>query len=381
MPSSFEPQNPRAEAQGIVGPEYEAVVLEPSPPAIADEFFADDPAATAGERLVVAPDGRGDRTWTAWLDSNPDHGDWVADRWLGGDRSLGQAPASLSTTRVDLHRLAAYVIAPARHAVNGKFGLRFTRGGFGTPFFGRNRQIRVVGDQLVDQVGATVRASRISSLADAATFLDTEIDPSTAAESDSPDLGDVHAPLNVNLEASDFLGRWFGMAFAALEAVRADQTSVDPSRPQLWPGHFDPAIEVGDENHRGSYGASPGDQSIDEPYLYVSAWWPDRLQIDASRPHVERSLVHGRNPETVELPHRRRPGAGRHRLLPNHPKRPHPQLARSPRPAHGSRCPALNRCKYGAKSPARLAPIQVLREALAPGHATSISTSGRWRGW
>ena len=70
------------------------------------------------------------------------------------------------------------------------------------------------------------------------------------------------------------------MGFAALESVRSDPATVDPSRPQLWPGHFDPAIEIGDENHRGSYGASPGDDAIPEPYLYVSVWWPDRIDID-----------------------------------------------------------------------------------------------------
>ncbi|MFW2381503.1 MAG: hypothetical protein ACN4GZ_07065 [Acidimicrobiales bacterium] len=284
MPSSFEAHNPRAEAQGLVGPEFEAVVLEPSPPAITDEHFADDPAATAGARPVVAPDGRGDLTWSEWLGTRPEHGDWVAERWLGGHRSLGEVPVSLSATRIDLHRLAAYVIAPARHSVNGKFGLRYTRGGFGTPFFGEDRQIRVQGDQLIDQVGSTVRNAPITSLAEAAAFLGTEIDPSTAAEKDSPALGDVDHPLTVPTDASDFLGRWYGMAFAALEAVRADEASVDPSRPQLWPGHFDPAIEVGDEDRRGSYGASPGDQSIDEPYLYVSAWWPDRLDLNTSDP-------------------------------------------------------------------------------------------------
>ena len=70
------------------------------------------------------------------------------------------------------------------------------------------------------------------------------------------------------------------MAFDALAQVRGDDASVDGSEPQLWPGHFDPAIEVGDEDHRGSYGASPGDDGIDEPYLYLSIWWPDRIGID-----------------------------------------------------------------------------------------------------
>ncbi|NNE97331.1 MAG: hypothetical protein HKN24_15035 [Acidimicrobiales bacterium] len=284
MPSSFEAHNPRAEAQGLVGPNFEPVVLEPSPPAITDEFFADDPAATVGAHTVVAPDGRGDISWDEWLLSNPDHTDWVAERWLGGDRSLGSVPASLPATRTDLHRLAAYVIAPARHAATGKFGLRFTHGGFGTPFFGADRQIRVQGDQLIDQVGSEVRNTTIESLARAAAFLDTAIDPSTAAEHDSPALGDVDESLTVDSDACNFLGRWFGMAFAALEAVRADDASIDASRPQLWPGHFDPAIEVGDVDHRASYGASPGDHSIDEPYLYVSAWWPDRLNLDRSNP-------------------------------------------------------------------------------------------------
>ena len=176
------------------------------------------------------------------------------------------------------------MIAPTRHAANGKFGLRWTLGGFGTPFFGDDRQIRVVGDQLVDQRGDDARHTTITTLAAAADFLDATIDAQTAAEHDSPPVGDADASLDVDAEASAFLGRWFGMAFAALEQVRADDASVDASRPQLWPGHFDPAIEIGDDDHRGSYGASPGDHAIDEPYLYVSIWWPDRIGVDADDP-------------------------------------------------------------------------------------------------
>ena len=199
--------------------------------------------------------------------------------------TLGDPPASLTETRLALHRLAAYVIAPARYSVTGRFGLRSTPSGFGTPPFGdEDRQIRVEGDQLLDQTGSEIRSAPITSLEAAAEFLGASVDPSTAAESDSPALGDAAAQLAVDAESSRFLGRWYGMAFAALEAVRADAVSVDASEPQLWPGHFDPAIEVGDEDHRGSYGASPGDQSIDEPYLYMSAWWPDRLELDRSDP-------------------------------------------------------------------------------------------------
>lgn len=197
--------------------------------------------------------------------------------------SLGNPPPTLVPTRLGLHRLAAYVIAPARHAVTGRFGLRSTIGGFGTPEFD-GRRIRVEAAELVDERGSDVRRTEISSLAAAAEFLDTAIDPDTAAEHDSPELGDTGADLAVDPAASSYLGEWFRVAFEALEIVRGDDNSVDASEAQLWPGHFDAAIEVGDESHRASYGASPGDHNVAEPYLYLAAWWPDRLSVDFDAP-------------------------------------------------------------------------------------------------
>ncbi len=152
-------------------------------------------------------------------------------------------------------------------------------GGFGTPFFGDDRQIRIEGSTLLDQRSGSVHSAPITSLRAAADFLGTAIDPDIAAEHDSPALGDVDARLEIDETAVHFLGDWFGMAFVALEAVRADPLTVDPTRPQLWPGHFDPAIEAGDDDHRASYGASPGDRGIEEPYLSVSVWWPDRVGL------------------------------------------------------------------------------------------------------
>jgi hypothetical protein len=300
MDSTITARDARAEAQALVGADHRAVVLEPSPPAVTTgPFFADDPVAPdgtdPGAGTAVVPRGLpGPLDWNAWLEADPAravHRDWVSRSWLGADRDLPTPPPTLSATRTDLHRLAASVIAPVRHGANGKFGLRWTRGGFGTPFFAgpdrQDRQIRVEGTTLVDQRGGadgTVRTSPITSLRAAADFLGATIDPETATEHDSPPVGDTDEPLDVDEVASRFLGHWYGLAFAALEAVRADPGSVDPSRPQLWPGHFDPAIEVGDDDHRASYGASPGDTSIDEPYLYLSIWWPDRIGVDPSDP-------------------------------------------------------------------------------------------------
>ncbi|MEM9566183.1 MAG: hypothetical protein AAGA93_26420 [Actinomycetota bacterium] len=296
MDATISARDPRAEAQALVGDEHRARVLEPSPPAVTEgPFFADDPVALddAGGSVVTMRGLPGSLDWDAWLAVDGPADDqrraWVTSSWLGADRRLPRAPADLTATRIDLHRLAAYVIAPVRHRANGKFGLRWTRGGFGTPFFpgpdGEDRQIRVEGTTLVDQRGGsvadggTVRTAPITTLRAAAEFLGGEIDTETAAEHDSPPVGDIDAPLVVDPAASVFLGHWFGLGFAALEAVRGDAGSADPSRPQLWPGHFDPAIEVGDEDHRGSYGASPGDAGVDEPYLYLSVWWPDRVGL------------------------------------------------------------------------------------------------------
>lgn len=278
-------RDPRDEAHALLGDGHGARVLEPSPPAVPLDPYADDPTDVAdASGPIVVPAGLGPLDWNGWLRGHPEHEPWVRERWLGGSRRLSATPPDLRATRLALHRLAAYVIAPIRHGANGKFGLRYTLGGFGTPFFADDRQIRVVGDELIDQRGDQVRTAPITTLAAAACFLGTEIDPETAAEHDSPAVGDVDAPLGVGVSASRFLGEWFGMAFAALEMFRHDDTSVAPSRPQLWPGHFDPAIEEGDDDHRASYGASPGDPAIDEPYLYVSLWWPDRLAIDTDDP-------------------------------------------------------------------------------------------------
>ena len=195
--------------------------------------------------------------------------------------SRSSPPETLPATRDALHRLAAYVIAPVRYVATGRFGLRATTGGFGTPPFD-GRQIRVEGVDLVDDGDGEIRREPITSLSAAAAFLRSEIDPETAAEHDSPAVGDVDAHLKIDPAAAAVLAEWFGVAFAALGAVRADAASVDASETQLWPGHFDAAIEVGDENHRASYGASPGDDGIAEPYLYVSVWWPDRIGIDTT---------------------------------------------------------------------------------------------------
>ena len=52
--------------------------------------------------------------------------------------------------------------------------------------------------------------------------------------------------------------------------MRAETTSGDtPGRLQIWPEHFDLAVDFGPDGARANYGGSPGDAAHPEPYLYV----------------------------------------------------------------------------------------------------------------
>jgi hypothetical protein len=59
--------------------------------------------------------------------------------------------------------------------------------------------------------------------------------------------------------------------FAALRRGDAALRRLAPGEtPVLWPEHFDVAISAGEV----TYGVSPGDHFVREPYAYVSPWTP-----------------------------------------------------------------------------------------------------------
>jgi hypothetical protein len=239
--------NPRAEAMDRLGGDYEVRVLEPSPPAVTEPPFADDPVAPGevpeGRRLVSPISDHGDVTWDELCAADSDLGPWCAERWLGGWRRLEPLPAAFADTRAALHKLAEEVVAPARRPDN-EIALRYTRCGFGTPFFeqdGRDCQVRVQHGELVRQRGDTEEREAI----------------------DGVDVAAAHA-----------LGDFYGFACSVLEELRARESDADPSLVQLWPEHFDIAFELGSEakGERANFGASPGDEDHPEPYLYVGPW-------------------------------------------------------------------------------------------------------------
>jgi hypothetical protein len=275
--------NPRREASERVNGAYEVRVLEPSPPPVTDEpWFADDPVAcgkSPAGKPIVSPVTTGDLTWDEMCRADPELASWCAERWLGGWRPLPPLPARVTfePTRAAWHTLAEHVLARARYDANGKIGLRFTRGGFGTPWFrsrGEDTQVRIEGTQLFVHHNAETRSAPVTTLAATAELIGVEpgapkdvYTPSTPLEPD--------ARVVIDPESAGFLGAWFGFAASVLEQLRAEAEPDDgPSRVQLWPEHFDLSVDLGDEQagRRGTFGASPGDANDPDPYLYVTHW-------------------------------------------------------------------------------------------------------------
>ena len=253
---------------------YEPRVLEPSPPAVNREpWFADDPVAR-GEiddgRRVVSPVTTGDVLWDDLARDDPALAEWCAPRWLGAYRRLEPPPPGLESTRTSLHRVAERAMTPARRRANGKIALRYVAGGFGTPFFGEDTQVRVDGTDLVVDSPGGERRTPLTTL-------------SAAADAVGVPLEGEEAHLDVDQDASRFLGDWYGFAASVLEQLRAEATpELEPSRVQLWTEHFDLAFEQGsqDTGARAGYGGSPGDELHPEPYLYVVPWEPSRAEGD-----------------------------------------------------------------------------------------------------
>lgn len=289
-------------------------VLEPSPPAVRTEPFADDPAVPADPTHALTPTTAGFIQWAEVATEHPGAAPYIAANWLGGWPPLPPLPADLAATRRSLHLIAFYVVSPARRAATGKIGLRWTRGGFGTPYFvsaaGADTQVRVEGPHLVVQTTGPLRAEPITSLRGAGELVGHAPDPADRGEFDVEAMPDPDQALAVDEAGVAFLGEWFGLATAVLEQFRVDACAHGSSRVQLWPEHFDVATEAGESSRgqRASYGFSPGDERHPEPYVYVSSWQP----VDRDEPFWNddafegaslafRSLVEAEDPHAAAL--------------------------------------------------------------------------------
>jgi hypothetical protein len=237
-------------------------------------------------RLVVAPVSTAERSWDDLARVDPSLAEWCADRWLGAWRPLLPVASvdTFAATRQAWHTLAEHVLAPWRHRATGKIGLRYTRGGFGTPFVldgGDHVQVRVDGaDLVVDRGDDDPRRVRLSDLRAALAAVGLDVGTRTGVYEPTTD-GDPDGALVVDAAAAARLADWFGLAAAALEEVRAQAPDGDATRVQLWPEHFDLSVDLGEEadGWRGTFGASSGDAQHPLPYLYVTHW-ADEVRYD-----------------------------------------------------------------------------------------------------
>lgn len=189
--------------------------------------------------------------------------------------ALSPLPADFAETRDALHQIAFFAIAPARYKAMGRMGLKATPGGFGTPEFD-GRVARVEGDLLVHAQDGNIATQQITTIRAAAEFFGVDYEVEWFEDFHDPlEPADPDETLHIDRDAAVALGNWYEYSFEVLNRLREHGTPADDvSEVQLWPEHFDPATELGDQEkgQRASFGASPGDSANPEPYIFVAAW-------------------------------------------------------------------------------------------------------------
>lgn len=191
-------------------------------------------------------------------------------------------------TRAVLQRIANHVLARAASAATGQLGLRATPGGFGTIPFGPDHQrLRVSGGLLVREAGTTDTWTRSiaidgSSLAELAAFAEVDLSAAFWAGHDTPPVGDVDEVITLDGTSALMIADWYATAAQALDRLVAAAPAFSaPSLVQLWPEHFDVALDMAFDadlpaDRRVNAGGSPGDGFHGASYLYVGPWTPDR---------------------------------------------------------------------------------------------------------
>jgi hypothetical protein len=182
--------------------------------------------------------------------------------------AIAQNPAMttdlLTATREAWHQIAEHVVAAAQYAESGRIELRSIDGGFETTQpAASGRRLAVIGTELVISEGDDHRSCPLTTVAAAAMFagvtpgMPPEVyPPATPLRPDDA--------LTLDPASAQQLAAWYQLADAALRRF-GSEVGAPGGEPILWPEHFDIGITIEQVN----YGASPGDEHIDEPYFYV----------------------------------------------------------------------------------------------------------------
>lgn len=175
------------------------------------------------------------------------------------------APAQLAVTRAGWHRVAEHILAAALYAATRKIGLVPAPGGFRTPSFGTDGRILAVdGTELVVSGAAGTKRTALRTIRAAAEF--AEVTPGAPAHVYKPATPlELDEPLMIEPHPARLLAEWYSLGVQALSRFAAEIPGDKPGAAVLWPEHFDLGMTAAAIN----YGASPGDDHITEPYLYV----------------------------------------------------------------------------------------------------------------
>ena len=202
-------------------------------------------------------------------------------------------PDDWPAERAVLQRVLTHVVARAQHDATGHLALVALPGGVGTPQFGPGRRrVRLAGGSIYvedadgERDGETTATTRVAPVAGATirelcALAGVEPDPAMSVGADTPPLGDPDEPLSLDPTAVTLLGDWWALGQRAIDAVLASLPDPRASVVRLWPEHLDVAVDlavdpVGRPGARVNLGASAGDASRQEPYLYVGPWGDER---------------------------------------------------------------------------------------------------------
>ena len=187
----------------------------------------------------------------------------------------------MSSTRSELHRVAAHVLGRRRFAVSGHFGLRASPGGIATPAFGPEPEVlRIAGSTLVREVGTESSSVDLpgSTLADLARFAGVDLRSEYSAGANTPPVGSLDDPLCLDHGVLVELFAWFDLGWRVLDTCTTRLGERwSSSTIQLWPEHFDVGTAVSREGGPNvNLGFSSGDAFSPDPYVYVGPWGPER---------------------------------------------------------------------------------------------------------
>jgi hypothetical protein len=179
-----------------------------------------------------------------------------------------------SATRFEIQRVATHILARARKQADDEISLRVGLTGISTPAYGDHREVlRLAGTLLVHEtpiegaIRSRVRPVLGATLLQLAELAGVDLDLELDFGADAPPIGDRRQAIVYDEEAARSLLHWYQVGAAALDQILGITSA--PSVVQLWPEHFDVAIDADTPSGRVNLGASPADAACAQSYLYV----------------------------------------------------------------------------------------------------------------